>query len=783
MKWWDRGSGRRARPGLEALEGREVPAIIGGLDPAFDGDGKLTANPGLVPAAAVAVDTHGRVVVVGPAEGGLDILVTRLNPDGSPDLAFGPGGRRTLNYAGGSAGAAAVVVDGADNVIVAGQSVVGTARQAAVARLTAAGALDPTFAGDGTTTFDFAPGVESAVSGVALDPTTGAIVVGGSAVAPGAGAFAAARLTPAGVLDTGFAGDGTATFPIGTGTRDVAHAVAVDRTGRVVLTGFSDSGTRTDMAVARLTAAGLPDAAFAGDGTTLVDLGPGRDLSAGNAVAAGPDGSVYIAGSTTTTAASRTELAVAKLTAAGVLDSGWAFSGFPGRYVIDLGRQGFTEGRGLALRPDGKVVVGGTTRLDPVHPVDPLLTDHDFFVLQLTRDGWEDFTFNARGVWTGVNLIDFGAEAFDDLRGMAVGADGRIVAAGGPRAGFGTELARLVGTVGLPADLAVTGPADGTVSVFTPDPATRQYDPSPARVAPFGAAGSVRAAAGDVNGDGFEDTVVVTGPGGPVRFAVVSGRDRTTLLVPSTDPFGDPGFTGGAFVATGDVNADGRSEWVISPDQGGGPRAVVYSFADGTATVRANFFGIDDPAFRGGARVALGDLDGDTRADLAVAAGFLGGPRVAVYRGATLLAGGVPPKLVANDFFAFDGPDAVTLRNGVFVAAGDADADGFADLIAGGGPGGGPRVLILSGALVSDGHVEAAQAAPVGNFFAGDPTGRGGVRVAARDADGDDRADVVAASGEGEPSQVRVYPYLGYTPSDFDFDPYSATLPGGVFVG
>jgi uncharacterized delta-60 repeat protein len=243
MRRWGREQGfdRRTRPGLESLEGREVPAVVGGLDPAFDGDGKLTVNPSLAPAAAVAVDSHGRTVVVGPAEGGFDVLVTRLNPDGSADLTFGPGGRRTLDFAGGSDGAAAVAVDEADNVIVAGQSVVGTTRQAAVARLTAAGALDTTFAGDGTVTFDFAPGVESAVGGVALDPTTGAIVVGGSAVTPGAGAFAAARLTPAGVLDASFAGDGTVTFPIGTGTRDIANAVVVDGTGRVVLTGFSDS--------------------------------------------------------------------------------------------------------------------------------------------------------------------------------------------------------------------------------------------------------------------------------------------------------------------------------------------------------------------------------------------------------------------------------------------------------------------------------------------------------------------------------------------------------------
>ena len=79
-------------------------------------------------------------------------------------------------------------------------------------------------------------------------------------------------------------------------------------------------------------------------------------------------------------------------------------------------------------------------------------------------------------------------------------------------------------------------------------------------------------------------------------------------------------------------------------------------------------------------------MNGDGVGDLVVAAGFGGGPRVAGFDGTTLGAG-TPAKLFA-DFFAFE----QTLRNGVFVAAGDLDGDGFADLIAGGGPGGGPRV-------------------------------------------------------------------------------------------
>jgi hypothetical protein len=339
--------------------------------------------------------------------------------------------------------------------------------------------------------------------------------------------------------------------------------------------------------------------------------------------------------------------------------------------------------------------------------------------------------------------------------------------------------------------LVVSGPTDGTAVVFDHDPATGLFATTPATtVGPFGGtAVSVRGATADVDGDGFPDTVLVTGPGTPTRVAVLSGKDGSTLVAPF-DPFGD-NFTGGGFVAAADLDGDGRAELVVSPDVGGGARVVVFSLAGGTPALRRSFLTFaDDPTFRGGARVALGDVNGDGTPDLAVAAGFLGGPRVALFDGQTVLSGGGPePTRLVNDFFAFPGPDAATLRNGVFVSIGDVDGDGKGDLIFGGGPGGAPRVSILSGALVSAGDIAAAYAAPVANFFvAGDSTDRGGVRVAAVDADRDGRADVATGSGEGSQSRVRVYRGKDFTstaePSAYqDLDPFGQVLPGGVFVG
>jgi len=308
---------------------------------------------------------------------------------------------------------------------------------------------------------------------------------------------------------------------------------------------------------------------------------------------------------------------------------------------------------------------------------------------------------------------------------------------------------------------------DGTVRLQNPDQSQRFA------VAPFAGSGAagVRTAAADFTGDGVADLVVGTGPGGPTRVRVLDGKSQAELF--AFDPF-EAGFTGGVFVAAGDLTGDGVADLVVTPDEGGGPRVRVFS-GKGFGQV-ADFFGIDDPAFRGGARAAVADLSGDGVGDLLVSAGFGGGPRVAAFDGKSL--GSAAPVKLVQDFFAFE----LTLRNGVFVAGGDLDGDGKAELIAGGGPGGGPRVTAFSGQALL-----AGQQAPVANFFAGDPANRGGVRVAVKDLDGDGRADLVTGSGPGGGSRVTAYagkavPASGTPPELFAFDAQPG-FTGGVFVG
>ncbi len=282
--------------------------------------------------------------------------------------------------------------------------------------------------------------------------------------------------------------------------------------------------------------------------------------------------------------------------------------------------------------------------------------------------------------------------------------------------------------------------------------------------------GGVRTASGDFNGDGVADVVIGSGPGGISQVQVLDGNSGAELF--RTQPF-ESAFTGGVYVASGDLNGDGIADLVITPDEGGGPRARIFS-GKGFSQL-ADFFVIEDSNFRGGARTAVGDVNGDGRADLIASAGFGGGPRIAGFDGTTI---GVNPQRLFSDFFLFED----TLRNGAFIAAGDIDGDGFADIVGGGGPGGGPRVLGLSGkSLLTNAYITRA------NFFAGDLSDRGGVRVAIKNLDGDNKADIIVGSGEG--SGNRVTGFLGAnilpdgTPlAAFKLDTFPG-FAGGVFVG
>ena len=266
--------------------------------------------------------------------------------------------------------------------------------------------------------------------------------------------------------------------------------------------------------------------------------------------------------------------------------------------------------------------------------------------------------------------------------------------------------------------------------------------------------GGVRVAVGDVNGDGIADVLTGPGPaaGAPPQVQVFDGSSSSLLM--SFFPYG-PSFNGGVFVAAGDVNGDLSDDIVTGADAGGAPHVKVFN---GQSGVEVRSFNAYPPSFAGGVRVAAGDVNGDGLADLVTGAG-VGSSHVKVFDGAT--------NAELRSFFAYGGG----FTGGVYVASGDVDGDGYADIVTGADAGGAPHVKVFSGQSGSE----------LLSFMAFTPSFTGGVRVAAGDVDGDGLVDIVTGAGGGAGGHVKVF--SGQTGAELQsYLAYNAAFTGGVYV-
>jgi hypothetical protein len=259
--------------------------------------------------------------------------------------------------------------------------------------------------------------------------------------------------------------------------------------------------------------------------------------------------------------------------------------------------------------------------------------------------------------------------------------------------------------------------------------------------APYpGFAGGVRVAVGDVTGDGVPDVVTAPGKGlaGGSRIKVFDGaallNNTVTEVGPGVLPFGVT-YTEELSLALGRFNGDAQADILVgSFTILGGPDAVVLDGAQALTGAASPVGTVTDPfgpLYKGGVRVAAGDVNGDGVLDVIAAQSF-NGAKVTAFSGSDF-------RTVLTTFAT-----ALTLKGGVYVSAGDLDGDGKAEIVTGAGSGVAVVAVWRDRSALDTKAIKVASARPFGSLFAG------GARVAVADLDGDGRLDVAVAPGVGK---------------------------------
>lgn len=241
----------------------------------------------------IALQADGKIVVTARStgDGTSQALMLRYESDGTPDAMFGVNGVVVYESGGGNDGFRDLALQSDGKIVVAGYTRTALGFEILTARFSADGTLDNSFGINGIVRYDGGNGSAGA-RGIAILPL-GKIIVSGSNHNGSDLDVVVLMYQPDGSPDSGFGSDGVVVYDGGMGN-DNGRRLTLQGRDRIVVAGNTSNGNDYDALVLRYNADGTADSSFGNGGAAILHLGEGNDW--GEAVAIQTDENMVVAG-------------------------------------------------------------------------------------------------------------------------------------------------------------------------------------------------------------------------------------------------------------------------------------------------------------------------------------------------------------------------------------------------------------------------------------------------------------------------------------------------------
>ena len=258
-------------------------------------------------------------------------------------------------------------------------------------------------------------------------------------------------------------------------------------------------------------------------------------------------------------------------------------------------------------------------------------------------------------------------------------------------------------------------------------------------------------ASGDVDADGIDEIIVSQRAGGTPKVEIYEQNGKKKKI--EFWPYGS-NLTSGINIASGDVNNDGQDEIITIPAEKAVSRVKIYKFNKKKKIIKQfKAFGKQEC----GGTVAAGDIDQDGKDEIIVGAGPKCSPIIKVFE--------KNGKKKPLEFYAFH----PHYFGGIDIAAGDVDQDGKAEI-----------AVCQSQNQTWCKVYEYQPGTPLlGAWLAYDKF-EIGARVAMADLDSDGRNEIITGTAHGTP-HVRAFESTG-KPIGINFYPFSKKYNSGIDV-